>query len=121
MGKQVWPPFREKQGLFQKARMIDRFLIEGPVQRGSELWWAISHTNSPSTFDDEGNLTKGKRECWVLSLKDSPLVVLRIEGAAIQSVHLDSPATLRNTLDEARKKGPREDVFYGNKGPLSQR
>jgi hypothetical protein len=121
MGKQVWPPFREKQGLFQKARVIDRFLIEGPIQRGGELWWAISHTNSPSTFDDQGNLTKGKRECWVLSLKNGSAVILQIEGATIQSVHLESPKTLRDALDEARKNGPRDDVFYGNKGPLSQR
>lgn len=121
LAKKMWPPLRESQGLFQKPRVIDRFILEGPVQRAGELVWAVSHTSSPSTFDDDGNLTEGRRECWILAIAEGSPAAFRLEGSTTHTGELTNLKALKIVLERAYKEGPRQDTFYGNKGPLSQR
>ncbi|HEC23730.1 MAG TPA: hypothetical protein ENI95_12530 [Chloroflexi bacterium] len=121
LGKKIWPPKKERPSLLQKPRLITRYSLEGPAQRGNELAWALSHTTRPSSFDDTGRLTEGEREFWLVTLRPGDPPTFRIEGAqVIADIPADREA-LRKALRRARKMGPKVQTFYGNKGPLSHR
>jgi hypothetical protein len=120
-GSRRWPPHREKQGFLKRPRLIPRFTVEGPVWRGGEILWAASHTLSPSAFDKRGSLTQGEREYWIVRLSTGEAPRFRIEGAqAIEDVPVRED-TLQAALVEALAAGPKQDRFYGNRGPLSHR
>ena len=119
LGDQRWPPHEEKQGFLKRPKVIQRFAIEGPIQRDGEIQWAASHTVSPSTFDIRGNLTEGEREYWVVALTPGKKPVFRIDGAQSATGIAATEAKLKAALDEALAAGPKRDRFYGNRGPLS--
>lgn len=121
LGGQVWPPYQQKRGLLRKPALVPRFMLEGPVQRGDEVLWAVSHTRKPSTFDAHGDLLQGEREYWIVALKAGEPPHFRIEGAGrLDGIAADA-ASLTEALQKARVEGPKYNTFYGNKGPLSQR
>lgn len=121
LGSQVWPPLQQKRGLLRKPNLIPRCLVEGPVRRGHEVRWALSHTSQPSTFDAQGNLTKGQRAYWIVGLVTGELPHLWVEGAGrTDPIPADLDA-LRQALEKALAEGPCLNTFYGNKGPLSHR
>jgi len=119
LGDQRWPPHQEKQGFLKRPKVIQRFAIEGPIQRGDEVLWAVSHTISPSTFDIRGNLTEGEREYWIVVLSAKDVPVFRIDGAQSDAGIPAKEDRLQAALDEALAAGPTRDKFYGNRGPLS--
>ncbi len=121
VGRQKWPPFKERRGLLAQPRQIIPFSLEGPVQIGSQVCWALSHIQEPSTFDETGALSPGRREYWLIGLCPGRPVVMTIEGAQTVSVTLDTQADWRAALEQAVRTGPKLQTFYGNKGPLSHR
>lgn len=121
LGSRVWPPKKQRQGLFRKPILIYRYSLEGPAQREGKLVWALSHTARPSSFDDRGVLGQGEREFWVITLSPGSSPRFTIQGSDVQP---DIPAdaeVLREALHAAQQAGPKREVFYGNKGPLSHR
>lgn len=121
LGEQTWPPRKIRRGLLKKPEIVKRHLVEGPAQRGQGLVWALSHTSRPSSFDEEGNLSQGERHYWLLYLEvDSP-PIFRIEGAGNVDDVPASRQNLERALEAARQQGPKIELFYGNKGPLSHR
>jgi hypothetical protein len=82
--------------------------------------WAVSHTINPSSFDEQGRLSKGERVCWLVMLNTSQ-ATFTVEGAQIiERIPLDREA-LAQALNQAAQSGPKSEAFYGNKGPLTQR
>jgi len=120
LGTQAWGTAKKRRGLFKKAESIKRHFVEGPEVWSGKLCWAVSHTSTPSTFDEYGDLSEGKREYWIVRLSvngDSPTFM--IEGKEkIDGIALDSSA-LYSAFEQAGKSGPQPDNFYGNKGPLT--
>lgn len=121
MGSQRWPPHQQKQGFLKRPKLIPRFMVEGPVRRGGEVLWAASHTISPSAFDTHGNLSEGRREYWIVALVAGEPPHIRIEGAQTMEGILAESKAFQAALAEALAAGPRNDTFYGNRGPLSHR
>jgi hypothetical protein len=121
MGDTAWPPYREKQGLLRKPRLIPRFTLEGPIQRGADILWSVSHTVRPSFFDQHGHLTKGQREYWIVALSTGEPASFRIDGAHTINISATDSDALRQAIGEAQAAGPRQNTFYGNRGPLSHR
>jgi len=120
MGSQNWPPHQERRGFLKRPKPIPRFMIEGPAQRGGEILWAVSHTVSPSAFDQRGRLSQGQREYWIVGLETGGSPRFRIEGAeAIEGIPADQDA-FQEALVRALAVGPKQNTFYGNRGPLSQ-
>jgi hypothetical protein len=120
VGRQVWPPDQEKQGFLKKARLLPRHTVEGPVWRGGEVLWSVSHTILPSAFDIHGNLTEGLREYWIVALDTGQPPCLRIQGAGrLEDIPL-APGDFEQALARALVAGPQQNTFYGNRGPLSQ-
>lgn len=121
MGSQRWPPYQEKQGFLKRPKLIPRFAVEGPLERGGEVLWAASHTLSPSAFDKHGRLTQGEREYWIIGLSSGEIPCFRIEGAQVLEGIPAREDALQAALAEALASGPKRDQFYGNRGPLSHR
>ena len=117
LGKRIWPPVKERPGLLGKPIVITRYSLEGPVQHGDEIVWALSHTSKPSTFDAQGNLTEGERLFWLVHLRTGRALVFRIEGRMIVDGVLANQRDLRDALKQAEPY-PIVETFYGNKGPL---
>jgi hypothetical protein len=121
VGQRVWPPHKERRGLFGKPVIITRYSLEGPAQRSGQLLWALSHTSQPSTFDEYGTLSEGEREFWLVALQPGSPPLFSVEGARLhERIPVDSEALLK-ALNDSRKEGPKTERFYGNKGPLSHR
>jgi hypothetical protein len=120
LGRRVWPALRTRQ-MIVKFKTIPRYLVEGSAQWGDSLVWAVSHTSNPSTFDQQGRLLKGKRECWLVMLHSGEPPTFTIEGAQISYAIPADRDKLAQALSHAEQSGPKSEMFYGNKGPLSQR
>ncbi|GEM_PF-3102924 len=121
MARRVWPPVRERRGMFSKSTLITRYDLEGPAQRDGKLVWAVSHTSRPSAFDDYGQLSEGERQFWLVTLMPGSPPFFCVEGAqAHERIPVDKDA-LRQALNQAYREGPKTERFYGNKGPLSHR
>lgn len=116
-----WPPHQEKRGLFRRPKLTARYALEGPLWRGGQVLWAISHTLRPSVFDRRGSLTEGEREYWIVALTAGEPPCFTIEGAQVLADIPADQAALQAGLDEALAAGPKHDRFYGNRGPLSHR
>lgn len=121
IGKEMWPPVKEPQGLLERPRIVQRFVLEGPVRCPEGIAWAVSHTRRPSTFGDDGSLSEGEREFWKVILCVNDPHRFLVQGAqSIEDIALDEEA-LSAALEEATQSGPCIESFYGNRGPLSQR
>jgi len=121
IGGQRWPPHQEKRGLLRRPKLIARFTVEGPLRSGSEILWAASHTLRPSVFDKRGSLIEGEREYWLVGLSCGESPCFRVEGAVqVRDIPARTDA-LKAALLEALAAGPKQDRFYGNRGPLSHR
>ncbi len=119
IGRQTWPPLKQRRGILGGSVLISRYSLEGPVQRNGELFWALSHTSKPSSFDDRGVLSEGERQFWLLALHPGDPPCFRLEGAAVHDSVPANAVVLREALHRARQAGPKIEAFYGNKGPLS--
>ena len=119
LGKRTWPPIKEQQSLFSRPNHVARYSLEGPAQRDDQIVWALSHTSNPSTFDDQGKLTMGERQYWLVYLQTGDSQAFRVEG----NRKLDGIPADKKALREAlRQVGhPVTEAFYGNKGPLRHR
>ena len=121
LGSRTWPPLKEKRGIFTPPASIVRFFIEGPGLRGDRILWAVSHTRRPSAFGLDGELSRGLREFWIVSLSAQSDPVFSIEGQqTVNSIPADENS-LRQALLKTSEAGPQVQSFYGNKGPLSQK
>jgi len=119
LGKRTWPPLKERPSLLSKPNLIARYSLEGPAQRGDEIAWALSHTSRPSTFDDQGKLTKGERHYWLVYLRTGEPLTFRVESKTTLDGIPANQQALQNALKQA--KDPVTETFYGNKGPLRHR
>jgi hypothetical protein len=120
LGRQVWPPIKVRHMLV-RVKVVPRYLVEGPVQRGDSLAWALSHTINPSSFDEQGRLTKGERACWIVTLHAGQPPTFSIEGRQVSAGIPADHDALAQALRQAGQSAPQLETFYGNKGPLTQR
>jgi len=121
IGREMWPPFRERRGLLAQSRQVIPYSLEGPTVIAEQLFWAVSHITRPSAFDDKGNLSRGERAYWVISLKPGSPPIMTVEGAQAISLPLDPTTDWQSSLNRVVQGGPKVETFYGNKGPLSHR
>jgi hypothetical protein len=121
IGREIWPPFKERRGLLAQSRQVIPYSVEGPTVIAGQLFWAVSHTTRPSAFDDYGNLTPGERAFWVICVKPGSPPIMIVDGAQVISLPLDPTADWQSALNQAVQDGPKVESFYGNKGPLSHR
>jgi hypothetical protein len=120
IGQRVWPPLKTRRMLV-RVNIVPRYLVEGPAQWGDSLVWAVSHTINPSSFDDQGRLSKGERACWLVMLHPGQPPTFTLEGRQIATGIPAEQDALAPALSQAVQTGPKSETFYGNKGPLSQR
>ncbi len=120
IGSRSWPPRKVRRSVFGKPELVVRYVQEGPVQRGNRIGWAVSHTSRPSTFDDQGNLSEGERQYWIVWLEAGTPALFTVEGSQIETGIPAERGALSQALMRSWKAGPRQQRFYGNKGPLSQ-
>jgi hypothetical protein len=120
MGQRVWPPLKTRRMLV-RVNIVPRYLVEGPAQWGDSLVWAVSHTINPSSFDDQGRLSKGERACWLVMLHPGPPPTFTLEGRQIATGIAADRDALAQAVNDSVQSGPKSETFYGNKGPLSQR
>jgi len=121
LGRQTWPPFTVKRGFLAKPQVITPYSLDGPVQIGGRVCWAIAHINRPSTFNVAGDLSAGERHFWIVSLKPSSPPIFSVEGTEEFSRELVAETDLQTALTQAAAAGPKREEFYGNKGPLRHR
>jgi hypothetical protein len=119
LGESTWKPVKERYSLLRKPLIVKRHLVEGPVQRGTKLAWAVSHTGRPSAFNERGVLGEGERRYWMVTLDTTGPLSFRVEGAGVVEGITPEAGALKEALQKARGEGPKVEVFYGNKGPLS--
>ena len=121
LGRQTWPPFTVKRGFLAKPQIITPYSLDGPVQIGGLVCWAIAHISRPSTFNVVGNLSAGERDFWLVCLKPGSPPTLSVEGAKAVSREFAAETDLQTTLAQVAASGPKREEFYGNKGPLRHR
>jgi hypothetical protein len=120
VGQQIWPPIKLRRMLVN-VTTVARYVVEGPAQWGSALIWAVSHTTNPSSFDEQGRLSRGERAYWLVKLHPGNPAFFIVEGAqVITGVAADRDAVTL-ALKQAVQSGPKCENFYGNKGPLCHR
>ena len=121
LGERQWPPKKIRRGLFKKPEFIPRFSLEGPVPYRGGVAWSISHTSLPSAFDEYGVLSEGQREYYLVLLQNGAPPSFCVEGDITQEDVQSDDDKLTHAIQEAYKHGPKHDLFYGNKGPLSHK
>ncbi|NDJ54571.1 MAG: hypothetical protein GYB68_16005 [Chloroflexi bacterium] len=119
MGTHIWPPKKVRRWPFDKPKIVPRFDLDGPIAKSGRLGWSISHTLTPSAFTAEGTLTEGKRAYWIVWLHVKPTPVFEVVAAQSQQNIPAQADALKEALRIARKSGPVEQTFYGNKGPFN--
>src|SRR5262245_25437434 len=101
LGRKTWPSFTVKRGLLAKPQEITPYSLDGPVQTGGQVCWAVAHIRRPSAFSSSGALSSGEREFWLIKINPGSPPALTVEGADIISTPLLAESDLQIALNQA--------------------
>ena len=121
IGREAWPLFKERRGLLGQSRTVIPYTLEGSIAVAGQVFWAVTHVSRPSGFDASGDLLRGERAYWLISLRPGGPPMMTIEGSKVINFPLDPSTDWQALLNQAVQAGPKVEEFYGNKGPLSHR